>query len=357
MKKIRVNVSRPYDVLVESGILDKTGVYLKGLLSPVGCRRLVIVSDDTVSSLYGDRVEEALREAGFLTDRFVFPHGEASKNLTTFGNLLEFLARIPLTRTDALVALGGGVTGDLTGFAASVYLRGIRYVQIPTTLLAAVDSSVGGKTAVDLAAGKNLAGCFWQPSLVLCDPDTLKTLPPEIFSDGCAEVIKYGMISDRALLETLEETGLDFPREEVIAACISDKRDTVEADETDCGVRRLLNFGHTAGHAIERQSDFSVSHGSAVAMGMALVTRAAAKEGVCPPELPVRLEALLEKFRLPTHCPASDAYTPELLASSAAADKKRTGDTVALILPVAPGKCSVIPRPADSLQAFFEKGM
>lgn len=357
MKTVRINASRTYDVLIEAGLLGKAGTYLRGLLSPSGTRRLVIVTDDRVSALWGDRCEDSLREAGFLTERFVFPHGEASKNMHTLSDLLEFLARIPLTRTDALVALGGGVTGDLTGFAAAVYLRGIPYIQIPTTLLAAVDSSVGGKTAVDLAAGKNLAGCFWQPSLVLCDTDTLSTLPPETFSDGCAEVIKYGMISDPALLELLEQTELNFPREDVIAACVADKRDAVEADETDRGVRRLLNFGHTAGHAIELQSEFSVSHGQAVAMGMALVTRAAAKEGICPDTLPTRLERLLARFGLPTDCPTGEQYSPERLVVAAAADKKRTGDEVALILPTVLGSCGIFPRPADALAEFFAKGM
>ncbi len=357
IRVIRVNASRSYDVMIGAGLTDKAGVYLQGLLSPGGTKKLLLVTDDCVNALRGDRCERSLRDAGFEVSRFVFPMGEASKNLSTLRDLLEFAAGIPLTRTDAFVALGGGVVGDLTGFAASVYLRGVPYIQIPTTLLAMVDSSVGGKTAVDLAAGKNLAGSFYQPSLVLADTDTLGTLPGEIFRDGCAEVIKYGMISDPELLSLLEDKGPRFPRAEVIAACVSDKRDAVEADETDHGIRRLLNFGHTPGHAIERLSDFRVTHGEAVAMGMALMTRAAKEEGICPPELPARLENLLTRFGLPTVLPEKYGFSPDALARAAAGDKKRAGDGIALILPTAPGKCEVFSRPADSLAEFFRKGM
>ena len=176
IRVIRVNASRSYDVLIGAGLMKKAGVYLRGLLSPGGTKKLLLVTDDCVNTFWGDRCERSLRDAGFEVSRFVFPMGEASKNLSTLGDLLEFAAKIPLTRTDAFVALGGGVVGDLTGFAASVYLRGVPYIQIPTTLLAMVDSSVGGKTAVDLAAGKNLAGSFYQPSLVLADTDTLGRL-------------------------------------------------------------------------------------------------------------------------------------------------------------------------------------
>lgn len=353
MTTIRVNASRIYDVTVENGLLAKAGEMIRALPELCGAERAVIVTEDRVDGLWGEACEQSLVAAGFQVDKFVFPHGEESKNFGTLTRLLEMLASIPLTRTDVLVALGGGVVGDLTGFAAAIYLRGIPFVQIPTTLLAAVDASVGGKTAVDLAAGKNLAGCFWQPSAVLCDPALMETCTKEVFADGCAEVIKYGMISDLPLLERLEEWGPGFPREQVVAACVADKRDTVEADETDTGVRRLLNFGHTAGHAVERLSSYQISHGSAVAIGMALITRSAAAEGLCPPDLPGRLENLLVAFGLPVECP----YSASELARVAATDKKRTGGTVALVVPREAGRCEILPVAAADLEAFFAKGL
>lgn len=248
MKKIEVTASRNYTVHIGSGILPELGPLLR---AQVPGERVCIVTDDTVQALYGAQAEASLTQAGFAVCTFAFPHGEQSKCAATYLKLLNFLAEQHLTRTDAIVALGGGVPGDLAGFAAATYLRGIAFAQVPTTLLAAVDSSVGGKTAIDLDAGKNLAGAFWQPCLVLCDYDTLQTLPEEIFADGCAEVIKYGVLGDEALFAHLEQYGLAFDRERVITRCVEMKRDVVAADEFDNGQRQLLNLGHTLGHAVE----------------------------------------------------------------------------------------------------------
>ena len=349
MISIPVGASKPYDVYIGDGLLAEVGETVKQTL---GICRLCLVSDDTVAGLYADTVEHSLRKSGFDTLRFVFPHGEASKSTATLVSLLEFLAENRLTRSDALIALGGGVVGDLTGFAAAVYLRGIRFVQIPTTLLAAVDSSVGGKTAVDLVAGKNLMGAFHQPSLVLCDPRTLDTLSEEIFADGCAEVIKYGVINDAPLFTRLEG-GIRPILSEVIACCVQNKSDIVSEDEFDTGKRQLLNLGHTVGHAIEICSELRISHGSAVAMGMVIVMRASVRMGLCPEEDLARLIRLLQQVSLPTTCP----YTAEQLSAVATADKKRMGDKLTVILPFAIGDSRLYPIPVQELTHFLEMGL
>ena len=318
MKQLTINASRAYDIVIGEGLLSEAGDYCKEALG--GVCRLCVVSDDTVASLYLNPLTASLEHAGFAVESFVFPHGEASKSTETLVSLWECLAEHRFTRSDALVALGGGVVGDLCGFAAATFLRGIRFVQIPTTLLAAVDSSVGGKTAVDLRTGKNLVGAFHQPSIVIFDTKTLDTLPREIFADGCAEVVKYGVINDRALFDSL---AADIPTkiDEVIAACVGHKADIVEADEFDRGERQLLNLGHTFGHAIEACSNLTISHGSAVAMGMVLATRAAVRLGLCPAEDLEALISLLRSLGLPTECP----YSAEELTSAALSDKKRSG--------------------------------
>lgn len=350
MKAITVNASHAYDILIGQQLLEQSGEYCRTALGTT-CK-LCVVSDDNVAPLYMETVLRSLEAAGFATVPFVFPHGEASKSTDTLVALLEFLAENRLTRTDALVALGGGVVGDLTGFAAAVYLRGVRFVQIPTTLLSAVDSSVGGKTGVDLRAGKNLAGAFHQPSLVICDYTTLDTLPPAVFADGCAEVIKYGAINDRAFFDGLKN-GIRPQIEEVIAACVQNKSRIVEDDEFDRGTRQLLNLGHTVGHAIEACSHLEISHGSAVAIGMVIVTRAAVSMDLCPPSDLDELVALLQKEGLPTECP----YTAEALAAVASADKKRTGSAITLVVPYGIGDSRLLKIPVEELQDFIAKGL
>ncbi len=349
MKSILVQTGRPYEVLVGKALLPQSGALIAKKVTPCTA---AIITDDTVDILFGDTVQASLEQAGFRVFRIVFSHGEASKNLETLSVVLEQLAEHRLTRTDLIVALGGGVVGDLAGFAAAVYLRGVRFVQIPTTFLAAIDSSVGGKTAVDLKAGKNLAGVFWQPELVLCDSDALKTLPEQYFLDGLGEAVKYGMAFDKTLLPLLQN-GVTDRLPEIIARCVAIKADIVAQDEQDNGERRKLNFGHTIGHAIERCSHFSISHGQAVAIGMVIITRACVKKGLAPPETLATLLDILTACGLPMTCD----YSAEALAEAALGDKKRRGDLLALILPTAVGSCTVHDIAADALQDWITSGL
>lgn len=350
MKSITVHASSVYQVQIGSGLLEKSGLLVSEIKSPC---KAAIISDSNVWPLYGARVRDSLLAAGFRIVNYTFPAGEISKNGETYLSILNFLAENKLTRSDIVIALGGGVVGDITGFAAATFLRGIHYIQIPTTLLAMVDSSVGGKTAIDLPVGKNLAGAFYQPSLVVCDIDVLSTLPDCTFRDGCAEVIKYGVLFDEALFCHLEAHGLNFDREETIARCVELKRDVVMEDEFDTGLRQKLNLGHTIGHGVEAQSNFEISHGQAVAIGMAIVSRAASAHGLCDTETASRVCAILEKFSLPENT----EYTAAQLYLSALSDKKRSGGTVNLILPERIGCCNIKPTPISELQSFIEAGL
>ena len=258
VQTIEVHTAPAYEVTIGAGLLKTCGARLKTVLG--GCR---IAADSNVAPLYLETVCASLRDAGFAVCSYVFPAGEAHKNFTTLSAILEFLAESQLTRTDCVAALGGGVTGDMAGFAAASYLRGIRYVQLPTTLLSAVDSSVGGKTAIDLAAGKNLAGAFLQPAAVLCDTDCLRSLTAAVFADGAAEAIKTGVLSGETLFSLFEDGTLTDAPAEVIARCIRYKAGVVERDEKEQGERRKLNLGHTVGHAIEKCSGYAIPHGHA----------------------------------------------------------------------------------------------
>lgn len=344
MRTVKVTLSTAYEVKIGANLLEGLGAECARV-----CRaeRCAIVSDSHVWPLYGGKAEESLKAAGIEPVHFVFPAGEDSKNGSVYLKLLNFLAENGMARSDCLIALGGGVVGDMTGFAAATYLRGVAYIQVPTTLLAAVDSSVGGKTGIDLLAGKNLCGAFYQPRLVLCDTETLNTLPADVFRDGCAEVIKYGVLYDPELLACLTEAGMGFDREAVIARCVELKRDAVEADEFDTGARMKLNLGHTVGHGIEAASDFAVSHGKAVAMGMAIVSRA------CRCTDGERIIACLEKFGLPT----ATEFPAEEICRYALLDKKRSGGTVKLILPKAIGDCAIVATPVERLKALIEEGL
>ena len=350
MKEIQVHASRSYNVLIGSNLLPSLGTEVKKVCTAT---KAAIVSDSNVFPLYGSVAVKSLEQAGLRVIHFVIPAGEESKCGAVYLELLNFLAENHITRSDCLIALGGGVVGDLTGFAAATYLRGIPYIQVPTTLLAAVDSSVGGKTAIDLPAGKNLCGAFCQPRLVLCDTDTLKTLPEEIFRDGCAEVIKYGILYSPSLFSCLNEYGLSFPREDVIAQCVALKRDVVMEDEFDTGARMKLNLGHTIGHGVEAQSGFSISHGKAVAIGMAIIARAAQRNGICSAETRNQIIGLLQQF----HLPITTHYDADSLHRSALSDKKRSGGTVDLIVPTAIGNCEIMPMPVDKLKSFIKEGL
>lgn len=340
MQSIRIKASKCYDVLIDKGIINNCGELIRSITK---AKRIVLVCGDIVEKLYADKVQSGLEGAGFEVFRFVYPHGEQSKTLQTFASLMSFMAENHLDRSDIAVALGGGVTGDLTGFAAASYMRGIDFVQIPTTLLAMVDSSVGGKTAVDLPEGKNLVGAFHQPSLVICDADTLSTLPEEVFSEGCAEVIKYAVLCKPDILTLLDNPMENI--EQIIADSIKIKQKLVEEDEFDKGSRQLLNLGHTIAHAIEKYTHFEVPHGNAVAIGLAAVCRLALDEK----QSGAVIEAL-KKCGLPTEC----EYPSEILCQLMLSDKKCSGDEITLVVPKCIGECELKTIKSSELKSYLK---
>lgn len=337
-----------YPIIVGKDILCSEAVFSQKDLPGDAC---MLVSDDNVYPILGERVRAHIAAMGKKVFTFVFPHGEESKNASTLASLLEKAAESGLCRSDAFLALGGGVTGDLTGLASALYMRGIDVIHIPTSLLAMTDSSVGGKTAVDLAAGKNLMGAFHRPKKVICDISLLSTLPEEYFSDGMAEVIKYGMIYDEKLFSALSDR--DFDRKKVIAKCVSLKAECVARDEFDVGERMKLNFGHTLGHAIERFSGYKIPHGSAVAVGMAVVTRAAERNGICEKGSASRLEELLRAYSLPTEC----RFDLDSLLGIMQRDKKRSGEKYSLIVPERVGSVKIVSKSGRELAELLKTGI
>lgn len=311
---------------------------------------VMIVTDETVAELYLDRCIQTVSEAGFEVHGFVVEPGEHSKSGEVYLALLGALAEIPLTRADAIIALGGGVIGDLAGFAAATYLRGIKVIQVPTTLLAAVDSSVGGKTAINLPEGKNLAGAFHQPALVWQDTSLLDTLPEEIYLDGMAEVIKYGIMADADLFNLLQDPSyVKANLDDIIHRCVAIKKRFVEEDEHDTGVRQMLNFGHTIGHAIEIASDFSVRHGFAVAKGMAYMAEIAAKQNWCDGATKDAIIAILETYGYDL----SVDFDKKVLAEIMGKDKKRKGSDIDIVVPTSIGSCMLQRIPAENLETLL----
>ena len=342
MQTITVKASRTYQVHIGTGLLDRAGELSAPLFSG---RRAVIVSDSNVWPLYGARVLSSLERAGFQAEPFVFPAGEASKNPQTLLELISFLAGRALSRSDGVFALGGGVTGDMAGLAAALYLRGVPCVQLPTSLLAVVDSSVGGKTAVDLPAGKNLVGSFYQPHLVLIDPDTRATLPPRELSGGMGEVIKYAATFDRDLWPLLEDTK---HLEQVVLRCLDLKRQVVQRDELDTGERMLLNFGHTLGHAIEKAQNFEgYIHGEAVAAGMCLMTRITQARGITREGDAQRLEDMCRAWNLPVT--ADKALWPAM-APALDQDKKHLAGGLTVVALEELGRGKLMPCPPHMLE-------
>ena len=348
-KRLHINVGEGYDVIIGHGLLEKSGQFVRDLFGPRNC---MIISESNVAPLYLEAVKVSCADAGLNVSSFVFPAGEEHKTLDTFGMILNALAEARLTRKDFVIALGGGVCGDMAGFAAGCYMRGIPFVQIPTTVLSMVDSSVGGKCAVDLPQGKDLAGVFHQPSLVLCDIDTLDTLPQDVFSDGCAEAVKTGILNGGELYDLLGAEPEDRQISQIIACCIAYKGMIVERDEKELGERKLLNLGHTAGHAIEKCSNFSVSHGKAVAIGTAMICRAADKLAWSNEPLSDEVEFLLERYDLPI----ITNYEPEELVEAALSDKKRSGKLTTIIMPEAIGHCTMREVTREQLLDIFEAG-
>ena len=326
MRTVNVKTGNPYDIFIERGIIDRCGEYVKSLSKAT---RVTVITDTNVAPLYQWRELNSLDKQGFQFTTHTFQAGEESKTLDTISEMYKTLADFKMTRKDVIVALGGGVTGDMAGFTAATYLRGIDFIQIPTSLLAQVDSSVGGKTGVDLPHGKNLVGAFHQPIAVLIDPDTLNTLPDMYINDGMAEVIKYGCIKDAEFFEKLSKEDAFENIEDVIEVCVSIKRDVVSRDEREAGERMLLNFGHTLGHAIEKLYNFKgISHGMAVAIGMVLIAKAGEKEGITETGTADRISKLCLKYGLPV----SDKSTFEDMAQAATGDKKTAGNSINLVL-------------------------
>ena len=348
MKTLTVNIpNREYDIKIEKGLLDKSGVLISEICSPC---KVAIISDSNVAPLYADRVIKSLEKSGFQPFLVTVPAGEESKSLKMLEFLYGELLKQKITRSDLVIALGGGVVGDLTGFCAATLLRGIPFVQIPTTLLAQVDSSVGGKVAVNLEMGKNLVGAFYQPKLVIIDPLCLDTLSDKIFSDGMAEVIKYGVILDENLFEALENAPSRKKISEVICdiiyRCCDLKRLVVEADEQDLGGRMILNFGHTFGHAIEKKYNYTgYTHGEAIAAGMVMSAEYGERNGICDHNVTVRITNLIKCFNLPERVDIEQ----QTLSDAIAVDKKGKGDKVSLIIPEKIGKVIIKDTKKDSI--------
>lgn len=328
MKEFSVNVSDKSrsNIYIENGLLASAG---KIINDNFNSKKIALISDTNVYPLYGEKIKGQLENEGFEVFTYIYPAGEASKNTRELVKIVEFMAESGLTREDIAVALGGGVCGDMVGFAASVFLRGIEFVQIPTSLLAQVDSSVGGKTAVDLPQGKNLCGAFHQPAIVIIDPDVLSTLSEHFFSDGMGEVIKYGCIKSAFLFELLEKGNIEENLTDIITECVSIKRQVVENDEKEHGERALLNFGHTCGHAIEKLYNYeTVSHGEAVGIGMVMITRASEKLGITEKGTTDRIIKVLEKNNLKTY----DSHSDKEIISAMSADKKRTKTGIKFVM-------------------------
>ncbi len=347
-----INAGR-YNIVIEKNSLAKFGEYLK---NEIGVCRALIAADDRVYAIYAEAARNSLLGAGFtLAEDFIFPHGEKSKNLRTFEIMLRHAAEEKLTRGDVIIALGGGVTGDMAGFTAACYQRGIKYASIPTSLLAMVDSSVGGKTAVDIPEGKNLVGAFHEPSFVLSDPTLLSTLPEEYLSDGMAEVIKYGLLGNPGLFELLEKSeALDEDIAKIIAECITDKRDIVSRDFTDKGERQKLNLGHTMAHAIEILSELTVTHGHAVGSGMYLITKCAEARGLCSHIVTERVENLLKKYGLDPMIYKN--FSVEHLIEAASHDKKKLGGMITIVVPREIGQCELTEMDFNGLKEFIALG-
>ncbi len=350
MRKVNIDLHEGYTVYIEKGIIDNCADYIENICKG---RRAVIISDSNVAPLYADRVMNSLSSKGFQVSLFTVKAGEESKTPENLIKAADFCVESGLTRADVIVALGGGVITDMAGLCAALYQRGVAVCQIPTSLLAMVDSSVGGKTAVNLSRGKNMFGAFYQPSMVLCDSLVLSTLPECEFSNGMAEVIKYAVLKAGRIKEILDNENLEENLDELIEECVKIKKEYVCEDEFDTGARQFLNLGHTVGHAIERLSNFEVAHGNAVAQGMCVVARACAKEGLCEPLVAEDIEKLCKKFSLPT----SVSMDAEELFKAAMSDKKRMAEEITLVLVHSFGDCFLYKTQMDCFGNILHKGL
>ena len=350
MKNIRVNTEPSYMVEIGAGTFDLVGEFVRTLRP--NAEKVAVVSDDNVAQLWAGQLEQRLRETGLEVVHFVIRSSENEKTFLNYYALIDFLAAQEMSRNDILIALGGGTVGDLAGFAAATYFRGIPLVMLPTSLLAMVDAAVGGKMGIDLPSGKGLVGTFYEPLAVFCDTNTIDTLPRQRLMEGCAEVLKYGIIGDSRLFYQIVSQGLDFDREQIIAKCVSLKAKYVVADEHDYGARRVLNLGHTVGHAIERCSGYTVTHGFAVAMGMGVIARAGAAHGVCSTDCAAEIEAGLAALGLPNR----STYSLSELMPFVLRDKKRSGCNIDLIVPERIGRCRTVTIPVEALGEYLYPG-
>lgn len=347
MPVISVTTPRQYDITIRDGIINTCGEIIAKAVKGKNC---VIVTDSNVAPLYLVTVKNSLEAQGITVSTHIFPAGEENKTLKTVEEILHAFCEAELTRSDFAVALGGGVCGDMTGFASAIYMRGIAYIGIPTTLLAQIDSSVGGKTGCDLSFGKNLVGSFHAPKAVIIDPLCLNTLPQRIFNDGLGEAIKYGVIKSESLFNRLmEENARDFI-DELIEECVLIKRNVTENDFFEKGERMLLNFGHTIGHAIEKYYNYKdITHGEAVCIGMVTMAAAAERNGICEPGLAKTITACLHQYALP----ATTAIELEKLCEGALNDKKRRGKNIKIVLPEKIGSCVIESVPVDTLARYL----
>lgn len=356
MQKLSVNSNvKNYDVFIGKNLLNNfSSFYEENNLKLSEGRKAAIISDSKVNSLYGDTLLNNLTRAGYETEIIEFPKGEQSKSLDQLQKIYESLAKIGIKRSDLIVTLGGGVTGDLGGFAAATYLRGINYVNFPTSLLAQVDSSIGGKVAVDFKYGKNLIGSFYNPSCVFIDPSVLKTLPDKNFSEGLAEIVKCGAIYDKSFFNYLEDSSMDgliSSPEKMIERCLSIKKHFVEEDEKDLGVRMFLNFGHTLGHAIEKYFNYEFfSHGEAVSIGMCIITANSERLGITEEGTYKRLRDLLLKFNLPVK--VDNLYAGDIVKYMQN-DKKGKDKFINLILLKKVGEAFIKKVPYSELKNYF----
>ncbi len=350
MRELHVGLGdRSYPIIIADGCLHQIG---EGLRARKIGKRYGVVADDKVAGLYGDVVIQSMQKAGIEAELLIFTHGEANKTLQTIGQLAGKLASRGFDRQDALIGLGGGVAGDIAGFLASSYMRGIPFVQLPTTLLAQVDSSVGGKTGVDIPEGKNLVGAFYQPKAVYIDISVLQTLPRQELLGGLAEVIKYGVIRDQGFFHFLAENRqgiLDLDPElikKTVHTCCQIKATVVAEDEREGGIRRILNYGHTIGHAVEGASDYTLIHGLAVSIGMVAAARLAALNDLLPQEDCATIINILREYEMPIEVPKN--LDRGRIKRYLLTDKKTVGGRVFFVLPTEIGKTVITDKVTEA---------